>query len=159
MKTENKVLNQIIQSGFYLDIDISEEIALDSLMKIFFGEYSINLYCVNCKEISIFHDSSKKLENKERLNKLFKLAYGSNAYSDKLRFIHNTIIAEKLYPYFVLEFPCVRCNKNIIYCMMLDETKKTVIKIGQYPSIVDLAQDIDKKYEKLLSEEYYREYK
>ena len=154
MKADNKVLKQIIQSGFYLDIDISEETAIDNLKRIFLGQYSVNLYCTICGESSIF-----KKANDDRLNKLLELVPEEETYTEKFKFIHDVVYDQKLYPYFYLQLPCVRCNKNIIYCLKLDEANKTVMKIGQYPSIVDLSQDIDKKYEKLLSKEYFREYK
>ncbi|MBU2046347.1 MAG: hypothetical protein KJ712_06420, partial [Bacteroidetes bacterium] len=135
--------NFIIKDPLYKKIDISS-ISNSDIVDILFYQGSIDSFCPECNDLSIFtinHDFQKE---QHMINLQMSISSPKNHKSSKL-FEYSEI--------YTLEFHCSR-NKlhhlNIIYKV----EKQTISKIGQSPSLFELQRGEFKKYKFILGNSY-----
>jgi hypothetical protein len=131
----------ILKKPLYTKIDISN-MSKSQVLDILFFKESLDCYCPYCNDPSIFI----KKENLEQASKAKALAEDPIApYVEKDLFEEPEI--------YYLDFSCSRNNKhtlNIIYKV----ENKSIVKIGQSPSLFDIQRNDFKKYLKILGTSY-----
>ena len=95
----------------------------------------IDIYCVECKKHSTF-----------RISDTFKLDYNRSEF-----------IYSGQNEIFMVELSCTREPNHRLY-FIFRVFDKSIIKIGQHPSIADIDIEFIKKYKKVLSKERFHEF-
>lgn len=130
---------------FFLEIPIYKPFSFDTdkFEEIIYLEHfkgSIDCYCLDCKKESVFYAEPKVDDTKYK-----ELFYAVN----RQQIINNHI--------FIVEFFCVRnINHKIYYIFEIKDSY--IMKIGQNPSMADLAKQDIQKYRKILSADLFAEF-
>jgi hypothetical protein len=152
-------INLLINSGIYDKIKVTEKDILD-LINFFTGIYPIDIYCPDCGKVSIFKKESvpdplfssiraigKNIENSNQSI----VPSGPNFLSEQF----NTL--KQVTGILHLNFICSRNMFHKITFLVLLKND-SLIKVGQYPTPIDITTKIPSKYSSLL-ESYFTEYK
>jgi len=136
----------------YKKVDIKEENLLSFVESLEYFQGALDLYCPQCEN-----------------NSTFRLVYDEEEYNRKIRrraagqtdFVQ---VASEINPESViksilhLNFFCTRKTRHKIdFIVMIDSDEKTIMKIGQYPSIADLYTYKLNNYKKILDDNYFVE--
>lgn len=127
----NKITELLESKGLYDPIDLGDEASLLELLC--WRPISIDLYCPTCHDFSVFTRDTPDYINSARPN--------------QVSHINNTKYV----------FKCSRDNNTIIIFYILVNGSK-IMKIGQFPSFMDVSLIISNKYNALLGN-YFSEYK
>ena len=128
---KNNVLQLMVNKGVYSYVQINsyEQYTHFMTSRIF---KTLDLYCPNCKQDKTFLFNSYM---DCKFGQRWKLISTEGKYD----YIHYT---------YELIFKCPTCGEEIAFYFYYDETKKRIIKIGQYPSLYDISKDELKQYQK-----------
>lgn len=132
----------LLRSHLYEEFDVSEEDGeLRTLAEIVLFEGSIDTYCVDCGQASVFQFVSPAPF--PRSDSYFRTCCQESVTNNQ---------------FFLLTGCCSR-NKlhKLLFCFRFKNN--SVTKIGQYPSVADLDAPDIKKYRKVMSEENFADLK
>lgn len=130
-----------------------EDSDLNTLFNLFHYTERLDFYCPFCKKNSTFEGNNKPTRYSGQAH--------CKSYSEITK-ITNHSLRENCMKHYMAEgikhvkLNCTR-DKTHIAGFVFHYFNKTLIKIGQFPSISDLSQDHIKKYRKVLSAEQYKE--
>ena len=155
----NDYISFLVDAGIYKTLKISEDDIFD-LVDFFTGVYSIDAYCQDCGATSIFKKSALPEQKsssikaiRSNINNAKSSLTGSpnNFISDQFRALINLIDIQPL------NFICSRnyLHEITIFILLKGDS---MIKVGQYPSPIDITTKIPSKYSALLGS-YFKEYK
>lgn len=115
----------------YYNLETTDHKERSRIWAIEFYKETLDCWCPKCQRLSIFQAATKEMSQDDRLN-VFR----------NREFQH--------------EFLCTRCHKSIMkfHVIVIDGM---IGKIGQYPSMADLAEADIQKYRKILEEEEFKE--
>lgn len=138
---KNEFIQKLMLAPLYERIDISSEVKenIDSYISYDSEiEYdSIDLYCVECQQHSIFTPKNiGQLTNEYR-----------NHYTDGSAFLKGYL------PFGVISFECSR-NKSHIAMMLIECIEDSIIKIGQYPAKADMDSPDWNRFSKIIPNKY-----
>ncbi|WP_312694094.1 hypothetical protein [Caproiciproducens sp.] len=173
---DDKWKDFLVNGGIYDTIQISCE-DINDITDLLTGEYSIDLYCPVCKENSVYKKLPRDQNMKIRILALNRQNsnppppyYGEPPISQPVTKRHsipeqkNKSEKEEAFSQLCeygneapINFICSR-EDNTKLSIFLKFTTSKVIKIGQYPSPIDISSNIPSKYSKLLGP-YFSEYK
>ena len=134
---KEKIIDLLQNKGIYSSIKLTIEeykILCNTLNEL----NSLDLYCLSCKAEKTF---------------VFSLVDGASGYG---RILSNSRIYEYI---LAITYKCPTCNKKVVFVLVFDNDK--LIKIGQYPSLIDVSRNEINKYKKikLIDEDYFEELK
>jgi hypothetical protein len=130
----------------YAKEDISN-LPAKSVWEIEYFQGSIDAYCVECKKPSVFR--SEMLPRGDYIGRRFPSALSSQPeYIDK-----QDAQSDRT---FTIELSCTRMADHCIW-FFFRVSGGSLIKVGQYPSLADLAASEIEKYRKILGSNDYRE--
>lgn len=152
--------------GFIIDDDNYLEI-----LRLEFYNRTIDCFCQKCNKEGTFQrsnnfvpkyehpiapkdfDLSTEIESNEGIPFTLLFHRGDeNKYQRE--YVKDYALEER---YFIVEFVCTRCrSQRILFFFMIEDSR--LIKIGQYPSILDLENHAIHKYEILLGKEKTSEF-
>lgn len=148
-KIENLLVNKGLYDSIEITIDDFEEIE-QYLSNAGFDGNTIDCYCMGCKTNRIFEYSAN--ENFQRIHNRKQL-YEEVAHSGfEIQYLFNQYKNQR----YALCYSCTRDNKHIIQ-FDLNFIGDKIIKIGQFPSVADLAIPEITKYKVVLGD-YYKEF-
>lgn len=138
---KNNFMQKLAVMPLYEEVKLSQDelgIITNYLQFESIEDDSIDLYCIHCKEHSIFKPVDKKQLHTGRVN--------SYAFYNKIM------------PYAGLHFECTR-NYDHIFEMQIMYLNESIVKIGQYPSKADLKSPGWNKYSKVIPGKYLSDIK
>ncbi|GHV77055.1 hypothetical protein AGMMS49942_18760 [Spirochaetia bacterium] len=140
----NTIMQELVEMGLYSAKDYDQE-TNSTLLSYIYGNdmnrLAVDLYCPYCKEHSTFNPSSE-----EQLRRHLE---GRGA---------DFLFREGLFKFIVLHFRCAREMGHYL-CVQLKIENSKIIKIGQYPSIVNIDGPQFNKYNKILPDDKIKELK
>jgi len=141
-----------LYKSFDKTIDESK-IWIEVLVSVLYYSGSIDIFCPSCKKESTF--ISQPTENQKQIaGVLLDARSKSRPDGSEYRYAYNYLVTTR---YFQVRFVCSRDSEyTLIYFFSFIEDKLT--KIGQFPSMADLAATDIKKYAKVLGKDKYREF-
>ncbi|MDP2729796.1 MAG: hypothetical protein Q8O55_04880 [Dehalococcoidales bacterium] len=130
-------------SDFYLNVPLYKSFTFndqqrDALLKLYHFKGHIDCYCISCQQPSVFHTD----------NSVMYLNQGSNR-PPSLVDENNRITKHK--------FSCSRNEEHQLFFFFLIHNN-TITKIGQYPSLADLAAVEIRKYRTILGNDLWLEF-
>ena len=143
MKGDEDNLNTLPNiSDFYLNVPLYKSFTFTeqqggALLELHDFKGHIDCYCISCEQPSVFHTDNYVM-----------YAYGANRpprLIDKNNYI------------FKHEFSCSRNKEHQLFFFFLIHNK-TITKIGQYPSLADLATVEIRKYRSILGNDLWLEF-
>jgi hypothetical protein len=143
----------LLKDGLYVSYELSKELFKEIYsLEYFIG--TIDAFCVECKEKSIFEGANITHENIHRVPQCvyprLNVALINNKYvAQKDDFEDVKSLINRL---FVTTLQCTRRAHFIKYIFLINNN--TLIKIGQYPSIADMQILANEKYKKNLGKKY-----
>ena len=128
---KNNVLQLMVNKGVYSYVQINSYEQYKHFMSNRMFK-TLDLYCPNCKlEKTFIIKACSDCDFNKQLDRVSSSGYQYyNSYT------------------FELIFKCPTCGEEIAFYFYYDETKKRIIKIGQYPSLYDISKDELKQYQK-----------
>lgn len=154
----NEFTNLLSNGGLYSKVDISDE-NVNTLISLFTKEYSLDLFCLKCNNRSVFR--------KRPVGETALFTFEQCLSSIKQKINVKEIFCTEKNPAFKrlqlgvsntsIQFVCSRDNTNEV-TMFFELTENALIKIGQWPSPIDVSIRIPSKYSAML-DDYFREYK
>jgi hypothetical protein len=117
----------------------------DEIFNILFSQESIDLHCIDCKTVSVFVPID---------NRPYKIVSKGVYATNSSEWYYDLNSANEI---FEKAFICSRNEEHFISFFILLKNG-TITKIGQYPSVADIAEYDIKKYEKILGK-FYIEFK
>ncbi|ACT51443.1 hypothetical protein [Methylovorus glucosotrophus] len=119
----------LLNSPLYHQLNVDDS-NIDKAWNIKFYNGSIDIFCLECQKDSVFTRKPRQI------------SYGYEKWNSDSEY--------------ALHFNCTRVFSHEIV-FYIKTTENTIQKIGQYPSIADLALQDIKKYQKLMSKSYYQD--
>lgn len=145
MKVDEDNLNTLPNiSDFYLNVPLYKSFTFNdqqrgALLELYHFKGHIDCYCILCQQPSVFHTDNSVM---------LLLAPDSNP-SPRLVGENNRIIQH--------EFSCSRNEEHQLFFFFLIHNN-TITKIGQYPSLADLAAVEIRKYRSILGNDLWLEF-
>lgn len=139
-----KIEELLVQKGLYDSVEISINDLDDMKRHLSKSEHTdntIDCYCTHCNTMSVF-----VLHNNETHNGSIRI----NVFDNKERVEFNSFLNKR----HVLTYRCSRDSKHYILFDLI-ATDNKIIKIGQYPSVADLAIPEIEKYKSILKSQYH----
>lgn len=148
----DKTANLLVNKGLYDSVDITiddlEEIE-KYLSKKQFGNNIIDCYCVSCATLSTFKYFESEVHEQTTITRMAFVGYYSENDSNDRKDIFSNYLNKN----YIL---CYDCSRNRQHSLLFDlfVTKDKIIKIGQYPSVADLAVGEIAKYKSALGKQH-----
>ncbi|WP_051925373.1 hypothetical protein [Brevibacillus borstelensis] len=129
----------LTKTQLYHTSTLDNEADIDALYQFLFKDTKYDCFCTECEKETTFQIASPKSS---------KTIGGNLITEPKLKTLQG------------LRVVVSECMRNSAHCMihLLLVRDKSIVKIGQYPSIADILNSDIKKYRKILGEEKYREF-
>lgn len=157
-KIENLLVNKSLYESINIDIEDIEELSNyfnevtnlpDNINEQ--NEVSIESYCPECKLNRIFY----LIDSKEKYRGFFGVMKNPDI-DRRLRMTREDKFNKLINNRLNITFRCARSRDHMIYFDLLI-TKDKIIKIGQYPSSLDLKGYVFDRYDKILSKGQLKE--
>jgi len=142
-----------IQTGLYKEIKFEPALKV-SMYHLLFSQTPIDSFCPECERDSVFQPVENFPHYRKDIGGLSNkittsVARHPNDWSHNMKSNKRDIVTKK--------YTCTRQSTHELVFIMKIEGN-VVQKIGQYPSLKDLAVQEIKKFRKDIGEEYFREY-
>ena len=131
----------LANSGLYTKIEITEE-GFSDLTLFYRGYGQIEVFCPHCEKDRVFERPTSYGNTDRRDKNAFPELFSSIAYKPKIE---------------QYDFECTKdSNHRLFYTILctLEDNKKYITKIGQFPSRTDLSRPTFAKYKKLKNNYY-----
>jgi len=141
----------LLSLPLYKKVDIQEEKLFSFVESLEYFQGALDLYCPQCENNSTF-----RLEyDHEEYSRITRIRAANAGFVQVgLEINPKSVIKSILH----LNFYCTRViTHKIDFIVMIDPNEKTIMKIGQYPSIADLSTVKLNKYKKILDNNYFLE--
>lgn len=153
VSNEDLIVNAGLYEKFEFSYDSYEN--LNKFINLLLGELKVDCYCKKCDNIRTFkhYKISKTKERDLKTQNFFNIINDQHEVKDSIEFLKCIIELD----YFSVKLYCTREEYHvidIIFKVTQEESNKfAIMKIGQYPSIADLAVYDIRKYKKYISNE------
>jgi len=147
-KIKELLVNRGLYSPIEIDLNDLKEMLLFSMGHDNSSTASIDCFCKQCEEKSVFRLKSSTFHR--------GLTLASDSFNKEVA--RQNTFERFLNKDHELKFQCARNHKHTTLIFYLLTTETTIEKIGQYPSLVALLLDNTQKYKSVL-EKQYSEYK
>lgn len=150
-KIEDLLVNKGLYDSIGITIDDLEELHKYLSRSEFTGN-NIDCYCIHCGTNRIFEFSDCEVHEETGFLRMPVLDESSRAKKPKPEEIFSSYLSRR----YVLTYRCTREKSHTIVFDLITTNDK-IIKIGQFPSVADLAMPEIRKYKSILGNQY-REY-
>lgn len=146
-----KIEELLVNKGLYDSVDITVEDLTemeDYLSKRGFAGNTIDCYCVHCGTKRVFDYKDCEIHSETGYTPIY-FGVGEHTKKPKIEEIFQSYLNKR----YVLTYYCARDRKHSIVFDLITTDDK-IMKIGQYPTVADLAIPEISKYKSILGEQF-----